>query len=120
MWLICSPPTAIRFIVRHSAVKHGFIIPFWVTNNTPPSHDVPQPAATFSEPITLTNQAVVEKLPATYILCEGKGQSLEQAHFYRFYQRARERGWTTDVIPSDHTVERSHPAEITKLLEQAP
>ena len=101
-------------------VKDGFVIPTWVTNNTPPPHDVPQSDRTFSEPITLANQAVAQKLPTTFILCEAKGQSLEQASFYRSYERARSRGWTTHVIESDHNVQRSHPVELVKLLEQAP
>jgi len=110
--------------IRPRAIKHlvkdGFVIPTWVTNNTPPPHDVPQSDRTFSQPITLTNQAVAQKLPTTFILCEAKGQSLEQASFYWSYERSRARGWTTHIIESDHTVERSHPAELVKLLEQAP
>ena len=102
------------------SIKDGFVIPMWVTNNTPPPHDVPQSAKTFSEPITLTNQAIAAKLPTTYILLVAKGQTPEQANFYRFYQRAKARGWTTHIIESDHTVERSHPVELVKLLEQAP
>jgi pimeloyl-ACP methyl ester carboxylesterase len=101
-------------------VKDGFVIPIWVTNNTPPPHDVPQSDKTFNEPITLTNQAVAEKLPTTYILLVAKGQSPEQADFYRFYQRARARGWTTHILESNHIVERSHPDEIAGLLENAP
>jgi pimeloyl-ACP methyl ester carboxylesterase len=49
--------------IRPPAVKHidqdGFAIPTWVTNNTPPPHDVPQSVKTFNEPITLTNQAMM-------------------------------------------------------------
>jgi len=101
-------------------ITDGFVIPVWVTNGAPPPHDVPQSARTMTDPITLTNQAVAEKLPTTYILLVATGQSPEQAHFYRFYERARARGWTTHIIESDHTVERSHPNEIVKLLEQAP
>ena len=100
--------------------QDGLIIPTWVTNNTPPPHDVPQSAETFTEPITLTNQAVAGKLPATYILCVEKGRTPDQADFYRFYQRAKARGWTTETITSNHIVERTHPRQIARLLEQAP
>jgi len=100
-------------------VENGFVIPTWVKDNPPPPHDVPQPAESFSEPINLTNQIVAEKLPATYILCVEKGQSLNQADFYRFYQRAKARGWMTKIIEGDHNVQRSHPQELVKLLEQA-
>jgi pimeloyl-ACP methyl ester carboxylesterase len=101
-------------------VIDGFVIPTWVTNNPPPPHDVPMPAATFSEPITLTNQAVAQTLPATYILTVDKGRPPEQDDFYRFYERARARGWTTLIMEGDHNVQRSHPVELVKLLEQAP
>ena len=93
--------------------------PGW-TDNPPPPHDVPQSARTFSEPITLTNQAVAQKLPTTYILTVDKGKPPEQDDFYRFYLRAKARGWTTRIMEGDHNVQRSHPNELVKLLEQAP
>ena len=102
------------------AIQDGFIIPVWVTHNTPPPHDVPMPARTFSERITLTNQAVAQKLPTTYILTVDKGKSPEQDDFYRFYERAKGRGWITHIMEGDHNVQRSHPVELVKLLEQAP
>jgi pimeloyl-ACP methyl ester carboxylesterase len=101
-------------------VQDGFIIPTWVTNNLPPPHNVPQPARTFSEPITLTNQAVAGKLPTTYILTVAQGQSPAQDDFYPFYERAGARGWPTVIMAGDHNVQRSHPQELVKLLEQTP
>jgi pimeloyl-ACP methyl ester carboxylesterase len=101
-------------------VKDGFVLATWVTNSPPPPHDVPQPAKTFGEPITLTNQTVAQKLPTTYILTVEQGQSPERDDFYRFYQRAKARGWTTEIMEGDHNVQRSHPNELVKLLEQAP
>jgi pimeloyl-ACP methyl ester carboxylesterase len=105
---------------RKIPVKDGFEIPIWVMGNPPPPHDVPQSARTFSQPITLTNQAVAGKLPATYILTVDKGQPPERDDFYRFYERAKARGWTVLIMEGDHTVERSHPNEVVRLLEQAP
>jgi len=101
-------------------VKDGFVMPFWIKGNPPPPHDMPQPARTFSEPIILTNQAVAEKLPTTYILTVEKGKTPEQDEFYSFYARAKARGWTTLIMEGDHIVERSRPAEVARLLEQAP
>ena len=101
-------------------VKDGFVLATSVTNNAPPPHDVPMPAKTFSEPITLTNQAIAQKLPTTYILTVDKGAQPEQDDFYRFYQRAKARGWTTHIMEGDHNVQRSHPKELVRLLEQAP
>jgi len=62
--------------------------------------------------------AAAGKLPATYILCVEKGQSLDQANFNRSYLRALARNWTTVVVESDHNLQRSHPQELAKLLEQ--
>ena len=100
-------------------VKDGFVIPTWVAKDTPPPHDVPQSNKTFTEPITLSNQVVAEKLPTTYILTVGKGKAPEQDDFYPFYERAKARGWTTEIMEGDHNVQRSHPVELVKLLEQA-
>jgi len=38
-------------------IANGFVVPTWVTGNPPPPHDVLMPARTFSEPISLNNQA---------------------------------------------------------------
>ena len=101
-------------------IINGFVIPAWITNNPPPPHDVPHPAKTFSEPISLTNQAVAAKLPTTYILTVDKGSPPEQDDFYPFYRRAKARGWTTIIMEGDHNVQRSHQKELVGLLEQAP
>jgi pimeloyl-ACP methyl ester carboxylesterase len=101
-------------------IINGFVIPTWITNNPPPPHDVPHPAKTFSEPISLTNQAVAAKLPTTYILTVDKGKTPEQDDFYPFYQRAKARGWTVIIMEGDHNVQRSHQKELVGLLEQAP
>jgi pimeloyl-ACP methyl ester carboxylesterase len=106
--------------LKKPPVKDGFVIPIWVTGNPPPPHDVLMPAKAFSEPITLTNQAVAQKLPTTYILTVDKGAPPEQDDFYRFYERAKARGWTTLIMEGDHNVHLSHPKELVKLLEQAP
>ncbi len=101
-------------------VVNGFVTDPWVTGNPPPPHDVPMPYQTFSEPISLTNQSVAQKLPTTYILTVDKGRPAKQDDFYPFYVRARARGWTTEVMEGDHNVQRSHPVELVKLLEAAP
>jgi pimeloyl-ACP methyl ester carboxylesterase len=99
---------------------NGFIPPFWVQGNPPPPHDVPMPAKTFNQPITLTNQAVAQKIPTTYILAVDPGKTPEQDDFYPCYQRAKARGWPVIIIESDHNVQRSHPQELCRLLEEAP
>ena len=101
-------------------VKDGFVTCPWVTNNPPPPHDVLMPAKTFSEPISLTNQAATGKLPVTYILTVDKGSPPEQDDFYPFYLRARDRDWRVYIMEGDHNVQRSHPKELVMLIEHAP
>jgi pimeloyl-ACP methyl ester carboxylesterase len=101
-------------------VQNGFVIPTWVVNNPPPPHDVPMPAQTFSEPITLTNQAVAQKLPTSYILTVEAGKADEQDDFYPFYQRAQARGWPAIIMQADHNPQRSHADGLAVVLEQMP
>jgi pimeloyl-ACP methyl ester carboxylesterase len=103
-----------------TSITNGFVIGDWMKGNPPPPHDVPMPAQTFSEPITLTNQADAQKLPVTYILTVDKGKTPEQDDFYKFYLRAKARGWPALIMEGDHNVQRSHPRELVKLIEQAP
>jgi hypothetical protein len=77
------------------------------------------PARCFSEPIVLTNQAVAQKLPTTYILTVDPGKTPEQDDFYSCYLRAQARDWPVVIIESDHNAQRSHPQEIVRLFEQA-
>jgi pimeloyl-ACP methyl ester carboxylesterase len=98
----------------------GFFPPGRAAASKPIPHDVPHPAKTFSEPIALKNQEAVKKLPTTYILTVDPGQQPEQDGFFRFYERARARGWKTLVMEGDHNVQWSRPKELVALLEQAP
>jgi pimeloyl-ACP methyl ester carboxylesterase len=100
-------------------VENGFITAPWVKESAPPPHDVLMPAKTFSEPITLTNQSIAEKVPATYILTVEKGIAPKQDDFYKFYLRAKARGWPAWIMEGDHNVQRSHPTELVQLLEKA-
>ena len=114
----CSDAIMSKGTIR--VYRDGYVIPYWVKDNTPPPHDVPMSARFFSQPIVLTNQAAARKLPATYILTVNPGKTPEQADFYPYYQRARAHGWSVLIMESDHNVQRSHPQELVKLLEQSP
>lgn len=81
-------------------------------------HAVPQPARTYRESVTFRNPAAL-KLPATYILTYDKGTKPEADDFYRFYERARTRGWALLMLEGPHTAHRSQPAEVAALLEKA-
>jgi pimeloyl-ACP methyl ester carboxylesterase len=97
-------------------VKDGFIMPTWKLPAEPP-HDVPQPAKTFSDTISVKNPDSA-KLLADYILFVAPDTKLEDAHFYPFYQRAAARSWPTFTLSSDHNAWRSHPKELVELLEK--
>ena len=99
---------------------NAFIAPFWLKGNEPIPHDVPHPAKTFSQPISLKNQAVAQKLPTTYILTVDKGREPQQDTFFRSYERAKARGWKTQIMEGDHNVQWSAPRELVALLENSP
>ena len=103
-----------------TSFTNGYVIGDWMKGNPLPPHDVPMPAKTFSEPIALTNQVVAGKLPTTYILTVDKGKKPEEDDFYKFYLRAQARGWPVLIMEGDHNVQRSHPQQLAKLIEQAP
>jgi pimeloyl-ACP methyl ester carboxylesterase len=86
---------------------------------TPP-YNVPQSAKTFSQPIELKNGELTKKIPVYYILTVDAGRQPEQDGFYFFSQRAKERGHTVVVMESDHVPSMTKPAELVKLLEEAP
>lgn len=85
-----------------------------------PPYNVPQSAKTFSQPIELKNQEATKKIPVVYILTVDAGRQAEQDTFYKFSQRAKERGYTVWQMESDHVPSMTHPAELVKLLEEAP
>jgi len=84
-----------------------------------PPYIVPQSAKTFSQPVTLKN-AGGGKIPSVYILTVDSGRKPEEDGFFKSYQRARERGWFTEIMEGGHVVNQTHPAELARLLEAAP
>jgi len=107
-------PKTIKF-----SVINGFVIGNWMKGNPPPPHDVPMSELSFSQPISLTNQVAAGKIPTTYILTVDKGSPPSHDDFYPFYLRAQARGWPVLIMEGDHNVQRSHPRELVKLIEQA-
>jgi len=99
---------------------NGYIEPTWVKPGQPLPHDVPMPAKTFSEAISLKNQDAARALPTTYILTVDTDKSPEDDGFFPSYQRARSRGWKTQIMEGDHNVQWSRPKELVKRLENAP
>ncbi len=96
----------------------GYIIPGWVKPDKPIPHDVPHPVKTLSEPVSFKNPAAL-RLPVTYILTVDPGKKPEEDRFFRFYARAKARGWATLVMEADHNPEWFKPQELVKVLEHA-
>ncbi len=99
--------------------ENGFLMPTWLKPDAPLPHDVPMPARTFSEAISLKNQTVARKIPTTFILTVDPGKKAEDDTFYPSYERAKARGWRVMTMEGDHNVQWSHPKELVKFLEQA-
>ncbi len=85
----------------------------------PVPHIVPQSEKTFSEPIKLTNQEVARHVPTTYILTVDPGHTPDQDAFFRFYERAKARGWKTEIMEGDHIVHLTKTKELATRLEAA-
>jgi pimeloyl-ACP methyl ester carboxylesterase len=109
---ILTPQLAEQF---QSATQDGFIVPAWVRAGSNPPANVPQPARTFTEPITLKNQ-LRARIPTTYILTVERGASTDD--FDRFAERAKTKGWKIDRLTADHNAQRSARQELCVLLEQ--
>jgi pimeloyl-ACP methyl ester carboxylesterase len=106
---------------RPRPTTHGFVNPAgWPPPpDKRPPYVVPHPAKTLSQPILLKNPAG-QKIPATYILTVDRGRLPEEDRFFRHYQRAQDRGWTTWIMEGGHVVNVTAPAELVRLLESAP
>jgi pimeloyl-ACP methyl ester carboxylesterase len=101
-------------------ITNAFVIPTWIKGSEPIPHDVPHPAMTFHQPISLKHQDAARKLPTTFILTVDEGRQPKSDAFFPFFERARSRGWTTQIMEGDHNVQWSKPRELVELLEKAP
>lgn len=103
---------------RRLPAVNGFIS--WGDNTRDPvPHIVPQSEKTFTEPIKLTHQDVARRIPTTYILTVDSGQKPEQDMFFRYYERAKARGWKTEIMEGSHVVHLTNPAETAHRCENA-
>lgn len=94
--------------------QDGFVgYPFGPTKPVPPT-DVPQPLKTFSEPLTVSNPAVL-KIPTSYILMTKDGDT-QKAGFASFAERAKQRTWQILTLEGGHYAMRDQPANLVQLL----
>ena len=97
---------------------NGFIS--WGDNSHDPvPHIVPQSEKTFTEPIKLAHQDKARAVPTTYILTVDAGQKPEQDMFFRYYERAKARGWKTEIMDGPHVVHITQTKETARRLEDA-
>lgn len=89
------------------------LVPLWVQQGKPPPVDVPQPLATFTEPIRLDDPAA-RALPATFILTVEAGKQTDD--FDRFRDRARHRGWTVVEVEGGHNPQWFQPQALAEVL----
>lgn len=97
--------------------KDGFLIPAWVKADQKPPKDVPHPVKTLTEPISLKN-AAARQIPATYILTVDPGKKPEEDGFFKYSERAKQRGWNHIQMTADHNPQWSKPAELAELLDK--
>jgi pimeloyl-ACP methyl ester carboxylesterase len=97
--------------------EDGFVRPAILkrASKTQP-HLVAQPGKTFTQKISLRNQEVASRIPATYILTVAAGKKPEDDEFFRHAERARARGWKILTMEADHNPELSRPEELARLL----
>lgn len=112
-----GPGRAERSAWLQSTIKDGFSVPPWVKPDQAPPRDVPHPARTLTDPISLKNRAARE-LPATYILTVDPGK--QQDDFDPFAERARARGWPVLRLSADHNAQWSAPDALVEMLNGLP
>lgn len=93
---------------------NGFLVPAWRRPDAPPPGDVPHPAKTFSQPLSLKNPRA-RQIPGTYILTiDAPGR--EDATFSPSAARARARGFTVQEMVADHNPQWSKVPELVERL----
>jgi pimeloyl-ACP methyl ester carboxylesterase len=103
---------------RHLPAVNGFVS-IGDESSKPVPHIVPQSEKTFTEPIKLEHQDVARAIPTTFILTVDPGKTPEEDMFFRYYQRAKARGWKTETMVGPHVVHLTQPEETAHRLEQA-
>jgi pimeloyl-ACP methyl ester carboxylesterase len=92
------------------------LIPLWVQPGERPPVDVPQPLATFTQPIELANPAAAA-LPGSFILTHEAGEHSDD--FAPFANRAGDRGWRVIVMQGGHNPHWFQPEGCADVVLQA-
>jgi len=97
--------------------KGGLVAAHWVAPDTPPPHDVAQPARTLVDPIELAGDPG-HGLPATYVLTRDTAGKPDR--FETFAERAGALGWSVRELVADHNPQRTMPGELADLIVADP
>jgi pimeloyl-ACP methyl ester carboxylesterase len=97
--------------------SNGKLMPNWGKEGTPLPHDVPHPANTLSEKLTLKNPLRLS-IPATYIFTVENTQKPEADNFYKQSLLAQKLGYHVITLQADHNPQVSMPKRFYKLLLQ--
>jgi pimeloyl-ACP methyl ester carboxylesterase len=89
--------------------------PFGETNTVPPT-DVPQPLATFTEPLQIRNP-LVRKIPTAFLQMTKDGKGSPE-HDKMGVIRARERNWKIYTLEGGHYAMREQPENLVKKLKE--
>ena len=96
-------------------VRGDFLVPHWVKADQKPPKDVPHPLKTFTEPISLDNEAR-KAIPATYILTVDAGKKASEDNFAESAARAKARGWEVWEMTADHNPQWSAVDDLVRIL----
>lgn len=105
-------------IVSDHEVRDGIVHFSWLDPSGPVPRDVPQSLKTLTEPVSFDHPDALH-LPATVVLFVPDAGDTERAMANASWHIAGKRGWTRRTLVSDHNAQRSHPAELADLLEEA-
>lgn len=113
-------------LMKNETPVNGFWIPSFINLNKPPPSEVPQSWNTFSEPVSFKNP-LAKMVPTTFVGFVDKMGLLELEKDEKalnlqnqVLRRISERGWKYEELQSDHLANRTHPKELSKLLERVP
>ena len=96
-----------------AVLRDGYFVPRWQAEFPQPPGDVPQPAATFSEPLNLESVPGRGK-PALYVITRASSGSADD--FDWAADRASDLGWPVEEVIGNHVVHRRKPGEIADLI----
>lgn len=102
--------------IKQNYPVNGFLIP-WVPEGKIPPMNVPHPAKTFIDTISLNNPDRL-KIPTTYILLYNKGTDPDKDGAAFFAERADKKGWPVIKLESDHNIQWSAPEEFVDILKE--